>query len=195
MAKRRARKAHSRRSVKRTVKRTKRVVKKVLKAVKKAKEKLPRVPSTPVTKYLMEHGVAFNPLPHSRAAYTSEEIARERHRSASTIVKCIVLTDGENSCIACVPGDRKVKAGLVRDVLGTGKLQFAGETLLRKLTGMPAGTTAPIGIRENLPVVVDKKLAEKGKVSISSGNPKFGLELSVSELIKLSAAKVAAISE
>ena len=188
-------KRHSKKGVKRTVKTAKKTVKKVLKAVNKVKEKLPKIPSTPVTRYLLEHGVAFSPLPHSRAAYTSEEIAKERHRPTSSIVKCIVLTDGENSCIACVPGDRKVKAGLVRDVLGTGKLQFAGESLLRKLTGMPAGTTAPIGIKQTLPVIVDKKLAAKGKVSISSGNPKFGLELSVGDLIKLAGAKIAAISE
>ena len=167
------------------------------KAAKKPamKAKPMKMPASIVIKALQKAKVPFEVLWHKKAAWTSDEIAKERKRPVASIVKCLVLTDGTDYVVACLPGNMRVDTPKVREVLGTGKLEFAHEKVLKKLTGMAPGTSSPIGMKTELPVIVDKGLAKRAKVSISSGNPKFGLELSGKDLVKLSKAKVAAISK
>jgi Cys-tRNA(Pro) deacylase len=167
------------------------------KAAKKPamKAKPMKMPASIVIKALQKAKVPFEVLWHKKAAWTSDEIAKERKRPVASIVKCLVLTDGTDYVVACLPGNMRVDTPKVREVLGTGKLEFAHEKILKKLTGMAPGTSSPIGMKTELPVIVDKGLAKRAKVSISSGNPKFGLELSGKDLVKLSKAKVAAISK
>ena len=168
----------------------------VRKPARKAKPAKPvKMPASPVIKALQKAKVPFEVLWHKKAAWTSDEIAKERKRHVASIVKCLVLTDGTDYVVACLPGNMRVDTPKVREVLGTGKLEFAHENILKKLTGMAPGTSSPIGMKTELPVIVDKALAKRAKVSISSGNPKFGLELSGKDLVKLSKAKVAAISK
>jgi Cys-tRNA(Pro) deacylase len=171
----------------------KKAAKKPARKVKLAKPM--KMPVSLVIKVLQEAKVPFEVLWHKKAAWTSDEIAKERKRPVASIVKCLVLTDGTDYVVACLPGNMRVDTPKVREVLGTGKLEFAHEKMLKKLTGMAPGTSSPIGMKTELPVIVDKGLAKRAKVSISGGNPKFGLELSGKDLVKLSKAKVAAISK
>ncbi len=159
------------------------------------KERQARLPKSPVVDALQELGAEFGIIRHGKAVYSAEDIAKARKRPISSVVKCILLTDGVSHVMACISGDRRVDCPKVREVFGTGKLEFADEKDIRKLTGMPPGTTGPIGMKEELPVVVDRKLAARAKVSISSGDPKFGIELKGADLVKLGRAKVADISK
>lgn len=154
-----------------------------------------KLPKSPVIEALQKADAEFGVIRHGKAVYSADEIAKARKRPASTIVKCILLTDGVSHVVACISGDRRVDAPKVREMLGTGKLEFSDEKDIKKMTGMPPGTTSPIGMKEELPVVIDKKLADRARVSISSGDPKFGIELKSADLAKLSRAKVANISK
>ena len=154
-----------------------------------------KLPRSPVIEALQKADVEFGIIRHGKAVYSAEDIAKARKRPVASIVKCILLTDGISHVVACISGDRKVDAPKVRETFGTGKLEFADEKDIKKLTGTPPGTISPIGMKTELPVVIDKKLAEKAKVSISSGDPKFGIELRGSDLVKLSRAKIANISK
>jgi Cys-tRNA(Pro)/Cys-tRNA(Cys) deacylase len=161
----------------------------------KRKARKPRFIS-PVTRALERAGIKYKILPHRRTVYTAAEIAAERKRPARQIVKCIVLSDNlGNIVLACLPGDKRLRVGLVRDIMGTGKLEFVPEKQLRALTGQPLGTTAPIALKTAMPIVIDRSLAREPKVSISSGNLKFGIELKTADLLRLTGARIAKISE
>ncbi len=161
--------------------------KKVLATTKKFKSS--------VTEFLEKHKVPFEVQPHKKDVWSAEDIAKQRKVSLSQVVKCLVLTDGTNHVVACVPGDRKVKAGLVKQIAGTGKLEFLHEKHLKKVTGHPLGTTSPVGLASKVPVIIDERLAKLKHVSISSGHKKFGIKVSTADLLKVSGAQVAKISE
>jgi Cys-tRNA(Pro) deacylase len=160
-----------------------------------AKEKPAKIPASPVTNFLKHHKIEFEILPHKKHVWAAEDVAKMRKRPLASVVKSIVLTDGKTSVVACVPGDRRIKARKVQKLLGTGKLEFADEKSLMKLTGHKLGTVAPIGLRKKLPVVLDKALLSRAKVNISAGKPGFGVELRTVNLAKLSLAKVADIKQ
>lgn len=168
----------------------------------KRRPKIPKVKRaakkfvSPVTRALDKAGIAYTVLPHKKVVYTAAEIAEQRGRPVSSIVKCIVLADSAgNRVMACVPGNRKVRPALVRDVMGTGKLEFVPEKELRAITGQPLGTTAPVALKTAIPIVIDTALAKLDKLSLSSGNLRFGIELATGDLLRLTGARVATISE
>jgi len=170
-------------------------VAKAKKAIKAAQKPVMKLPKSPVLAALQKAGVQFEVLHHGKDAYTCEDAARLRNRPIDTLVKCLVLTDGISNVIACVPGDKRINTSKVREIFGTGKLEFAHEEDLKKLTGMQAGAISPIGLKSDMPVVIDRQLAGAGKVNMSGGDPSFGVEIRSMDLVELSKAKVAEISK
>ncbi|MFH0830235.1 MAG: YbaK/EbsC family protein [Candidatus Aenigmatarchaeota archaeon] len=160
-----------------------------------AKKTVLKVPKSPVLAALQKAGIQFEVLHHGKDAYTCEDAARLRNRPLNTLVKSLILTDGVSFVMACVPGDMRIDAPKIREVFGTGKLEFAHEEDLKKLTGMQMGATAPVGMKKEIPVVIDSALLDRPKVNISGGSPAFGVEISSADLLRITKAKVAGISK
>lgn len=188
-------KRKARRRAARPKRRARRVLKrrKAKRRVKKAKPA--KVPASPVTDFLKRKKVEFEVLPQRKTAWKAKDIATSRERSIGSVVKCIVLTDGEHYCCACVPGNRRIKIKKVQRALGTDRLEFVRERDLKKITGHRPGTTAPIGLKKRMTVVFDRTLLNRAKVNISSGKPGFGVELRTAHLMKLADAVVADIKK
>ena len=168
----------------------------VKKAKKPAKaEKAAKVPASPVTNFLKHHKVEFEILPQKKHVWAAEDVAKQRNRPLASVVKCLLLTDGKVHVVACVPGDRRIKTRKVQKLLKTGKLEFAPEKALAKLTGHKLGTVAPIALKKKMLVVLDKAILARAKVNISAGKPGFGVELRSAHLAKLAGAKVADIKQ
>lgn len=187
--------SHVKHKVSRAAGKIKKVAHIKIKAAAKKVSAVTKKYKSAVTEFLEKHKVPFEVQPHKKNVWSAEDIARERKVSLSQVVKCLVLTDGTNHVVACVPGDRKVKAGLVKQIVGTGKLEFLHEKHLKKVTGHPLGTTSPVGLASKVPVIIDARLAKQKRLSISSGHKKFGIKISTADLLKASGARVAKISE
>ena len=57
------------------------------------------------------------------------------------------------------------------------------------------GAVAPIGLPDDLPILLDERIAECAKVNISSGDVTFGLELAAQDLFDLAGARFVPITE
>jgi len=195
MPKRTKRHSKMRKKVSRAARKVRKIAHKKISATKKKVSAAVLKYKSSVTEFLQKHKIPFEVQPHKKDVWAAEDIAKQRKVPLSQIVKCLVLTDGENHVVACVPGDRKVKAGLVKQIAGTGKLEFLHEKHLKKVTGHPLGTTSPVGLASKVPVIIDKHLAKLKHVSISSGHKKFGLRVATKDLLKVSGAQVGKISD
>lgn len=58
----------------------------------------------------------------------------------------------------------------VRRVLGVRKLSFASADATRDLTGMMIGGVTPFGLREDLRVLVDRRVTDKDRVVVGGGS-------------------------
>jgi Ala-tRNA(Pro) deacylase len=151
-----------------------------------------------ITDLLDARAVTYRLLPHESAVYTVEEAARQRDVVMEEMVKCILLREPNGRYVmACVRGDMRVDHRAVRAALGEGwrRLHFASAEEIETVTGSVQGAVAPIGLPDDLPILLDERIRECEKVNISSGEVTFGLELAAADLFEHSGARFAAIAE
>jgi Cys-tRNA(Pro)/Cys-tRNA(Cys) deacylase len=151
-----------------------------------------------ITELLDARGIAYRVLPHGAPVYTVEEAARQRDVVMEEMVKCILLRETHGRYVmTCVRGDMRVDHRAVRRALGPGwrRLHFAGTDEIEAVTGCVRGAVAPIGLPEDVALLMDERIAACEKVNISSGDVNFGLELAASDLFAVSEARFAQVAE
>jgi len=153
---------------------------------------------TRITDLLDRNSIPYRVLPHSEPVFTVEAAAQQRGAPVEEMVKSILLRDKNRRYVmACVLGNARLDPKAVRTHLPTGwkRLSFASSAEILAVTGCVQGAVAPLGLPEDIPVIFDEGIIFCEKVNISSGDPMAGLELDPRELIKISGAQLAPISE
>lgn len=139
---------------------------------------------TTVTTLLKQSGIPFEVKPHSQSVYTCEDAARERGCRVSQIVKCMIGKDGEGRLhVMLVPGDKKLKIKKARQVAGGIRIDLVTPAEMEAL-GLTAGAISPIQLIEYTKYFyIDRHILREEHVSISSGDPKAGVELRSEDLV------------
>jgi prolyl-tRNA editing enzyme YbaK/EbsC (Cys-tRNA(Pro) deacylase) len=154
--------------------------------------------TTKITKLLDFHAIPYRVLPHSEPVFTVEMAATQRGVVLEEMVKSILLRERKKHrfVMACVTGDSRLDPQAVRAHLpGEWKrLSFASAEEITAHTGYMKGSIAPLCLPDHIPVVFDDAIARCAKVNISSGDPLAGLELTTSDLIRLSNPIIALIA-
>lgn len=147
--------------------------------------------ASPVMQTLERAGVVFRLLPHKRIALTVALAAAERHVPEEEMVKCILLRDKAGRFVlAALTGATELDVQRIRSYAPeVSRLSFASPEEITRITGYPLGAVSPFSLGEQIPVVLDQSieaLALAGRpVNISSGDPRLGLELAATDLIRL----------
>jgi len=114
------------------------------------------------------------------------------------VYKTIVATRrgrGKN-ILAVVPGTNEVDLKSLAKVLGEKKIILTTEREAENLTGLKAGGISPLALlNRGFQVVIDDSCQKHELIHISGGERGLNIRLPVSELIKLTRAKVAKISD
>ena len=156
-------------------------------------------PNTKITRLLDQQKIHYRILPHTEPVYTVEAAAAQRGVKKEEMVKSILLREKKQHryVMACVLGDERLNPQEVRAYLpGNWKrLSFASSDEISAVTGYVQGAVAPLCLPDEIPVVFDEAIAQCERISISSGDPMAGLEMDSGDLIRLSGAQLAPISE
>lgn len=158
----------------------------------------PKKVDTRVTQLLDARGISYRILPHNEPVFTVTAAAEQRGVNVEEMVKSILLRDkGRRYVMACVSGNERLDPKALRLHLeGDWKrLSFASVEEIRQVTGYVQGAVAPLGLPQEIPIVFDEAIAGHARVNISSGDPMAGLELNPVDLIRLSGAQLADITE
>ena len=153
---------------------------------------------TRITDLLDRHSIPYRVLPHSNPVFTVEAAAQQRGAPVEEMVKSILLRDKNRRYVmACVLGNARLDPKAVRAHLPAGwkRLSFASSAEILAVTRCVQGAVAPLGLPEDVPVIFDEGITLCKKVNISSGDPMAGLELDPRELVSISGAQLAQISE
>ena len=114
--------------------------------------------------------------------------------SSEQIIKTIALVDPHGEVvIAIASGTAKIDRGLVADAAGSAKLSLASPERVLTDTGYPAGGVAPIGLRGNVPTVIDNAVTELDVVYGGAGSEEALLRIRVSDLLMATGAIIAPI--
>jgi prolyl-tRNA editing enzyme YbaK/EbsC (Cys-tRNA(Pro) deacylase) len=152
---------------------------------------------TPIMDLLDREGVAYRRLPHAEPVFTVETAARTRGVRVEEMVKSILLRDKAGRYVmGCVTGNAQIDPQAVRALLPPEwkRLSFATADEIRAVTGCVQGAVAPLNLPPDTAVVFDEAIGRCNKVSISSGDPRLGLELDPRDLARVARARVGRIA-
>jgi prolyl-tRNA editing enzyme YbaK/EbsC (Cys-tRNA(Pro) deacylase) len=140
---------------------------------------------------LEDNHIPHKILPHDEPVFTIETASRQRDVVTETMVKSILLRESRKQdpryAMGCVPGHLQVHPQAVRAALPAEwrRLTFASSEEITAVTTYIMGAVAPLCLPPEFPVVFDETLTRLDTVSISGGDPEYGIELMAADLISL----------
>jgi Cys-tRNA(Pro)/Cys-tRNA(Cys) deacylase len=116
-------------------------------------------------------------------------VAEAVGRPAAQLFKTLVASVDGNLAVFVVPADRQL------DLRKAGKrVELADKAAAERATGYVVGGISPLGQRKRLPASVDESMLEWETVLVSAGRRGLQIELAPADLIRLTGAKVAALT-
>lgn len=120
-------------------------------------------------RYLDGCGIRYSHSTHS-PAQTALGVADAERMPAHELAKTVVYFGDTGYGMAVVPADDLVDLGEVGRLLGLSFIRLASEIELRELfPDCELGAMAPVGTFHNLPVVVDRQIAQTEFIAFTAG--------------------------
>lgn len=139
-------------------------------------------------------GIAYTIHRHGRVSSLAEAAAALGVDPAG-VVKTLVVRRGEDDyLLVLVPGDRTISWPKLRAVLGVQRLSMPDAAVAQQVTGYERGTITPFGTLRPWPVIADSRVPG-GPVSIGAGAHGVGATVDGSELVRVTDAQVADVTE
>jgi len=126
------------------------------------------------------------------------ETAQLLNVEPDSIFKTIVVTRDrpKKSLLVVIPGTLNVDLKLLAIALGEKKVYLPTEREAEQLTGLQAGGISPLAlINKGFQVVIDFSAEKYTAIHISGGQRGLNIKLPVADLIKLTNARLAAVSK
>lgn len=119
--------------------------------------------------YLRENHVWFE-AQHHRAAYTAQEVAASEHVPGQQVAKVVIAIADDALVMVVLPANRRADLVKLRAALGARSLRLADEhDFARRFSDCELGTMPPFGNLYDLPVYVDRMLAEDETIVFQAG--------------------------
>src|SRR5215204_1472527 len=143
-----------------------------------------------------------------KISYTAYELPVEKHSALETaqllnvepasVFKTIVVTRDKlrKPLLVVVPGPSSVDLKLLAAALGEKKVYLPTEREAEQLTGLQAGGISPLAlIHKGFQIVIDNSAQNYTAIHVSGGQRGLNIKLPVTDLIKLTNARLAAVSK
>lgn len=141
---------------------------------------------------LDELGIPYNlqELPHSTK--TAGEAAQAVQSSVGQIVKSLVFLTAENQpFLILTSGSNQVDEEHVS--LSLGKIHFASPEIVRQYTGFSIGGVSPFGLKNQIPIYIDRDLLDYSQVWSAAGSSHAVVRISSQDLVEATNGKVISV--
>lgn len=156
------------------------------------------VPINNVTRLLDSRKISYTVFETPADKLGALEAAQFLKVSPDVVFKTIVVTrdKGKKPILALIPGSRTVDLKLLAVFLGEKKVHLPAEREAEQLTGLQAGGISPLAlINKGFQVVIDALARTHPEIHISGGQRGLNIRLHVADLIKITNARIASISQ
>lgn len=154
-------------------------------------------PVNNITRLLDSRRVSYAAFETPAEKLGALETARFLNVPPQVVFKTIVVTRDKpkKPVLAVIPGPSSVDLKLLAAFLGEKKVHLPTEREAEQLTGLQAGGISPLGlINKGFQVVVDSTAQALAEIHVSGGQRGINIRLPVSDLVKLTNARLAPIS-
>ncbi len=129
------------------------------------------------------------------SAKTAKDAAASLKCDVGAIVKSL-LFKAENEFLIClVAGDNRCSLNKLKKILNKKDVSMASADEVKIYTGFSIGGVSPVGHIKQLNILIDKTLSRFNNIFAAAGHPNCVFKISYKELIKISKASEAELSE
>lgn len=108
------------------------------------------------------------------------------------IFKSILFQARSGDCVLVVAcGRARIDTRPVESLTGLERLRLAPPDVVLAVTGYPAGGTPPVGLRQRVPVIVDRRVTEQGWGYAGGGRLELMVRIVAADIVRLGEARVA----
>ena len=126
--------------------------------------------STRAIAWLRQQKMDFRVVTYEHQAKGAAFAAQATGFSLAQTIKTLVVDLGGNAYgLALMPGDRRLSVKKLARAMGVKKAVLADGPVAERLTGYHVGGISPFGIRQRLPVIMEKSLMAHHQVMINGG--------------------------
>jgi prolyl-tRNA editing enzyme YbaK/EbsC (Cys-tRNA(Pro) deacylase) len=149
-----------------------------------------------ITGFLDGAGIPYELVEHEQVMSAAAE-ARVAHVPPDQVAKTVVLHDGSVYVIAAISAADRLDLSKLRDLLGaTGQLRLASEDeIARDFPLLEVGAVPPFGPMLPAAEVIDSALVEHERILCPAGDHRHSVLLDPRDIVRITAAKTADISE
>jgi Cys-tRNA(Pro)/Cys-tRNA(Cys) deacylase len=152
---------------------------------------------TPAIRLLEREKVPFtrHPYEHDADAESFGEEAAAKLRVPPERVFKTLVCDAGGLVLVLVPSSARLNLKALARAMGVKKADLADPAKAEKATGYVVGGISPLGGRKRLPALADESLMSHETVFVSAGQRGLQVELAPADLVRLTGAQVAALTE
>ncbi len=147
-----------------------------------------------VRAYLDAHGLAEGLFEFEQSTKTAQQAADVMGCELGQIVKSLVFVVGDQPVVALVPGDRRGNSEALSGLFGGAAVRLADAEMVRSATGYAIGGVSPFDLPSDLPVIADASFSRFEVVYPAAGTPASMVRMQLTDLLRLSDARVADIA-
>ncbi len=152
---------------------------------------------TPATAALIASGIAFTPhsYPHDPANRSfGTEAAEALGLEPQRVFKTLLADADGRLVVAIVPVSGRLDLGALAAAVGAKRASMADPALAERKSGYVLGGISPIGLKTRLLTVLDETAELFDTVFVSGGRRGLDIELTPADLVRVTAAAIAAIA-
>jgi Cys-tRNA(Pro) deacylase len=146
-----------------------------------------KVPVTPAIRHLRRDKVDFTPHLYAYEERGGTSVAsRELGVPEEKLIKTLIMEDEKgNPVIVLMTGNHEVSTKNLARSIGVKSISPCKPEIAQKHTGYQVGGTSPFGTRKNMPVYMDRTIADQTEIYINGGKRGFLVAFATSELVRV----------
>ena len=146
-----------------------------------------KTPSTPATRLLRQHGVAYTEHPYRYEERGGTRVsARELGVDEHAVVKTLVMEDEAGApLVVLMHGDREVSTKALARQLGRREIRICKPEVANRHSGYQVGGTSPLGTRKPMPVYLERTILDLPTIYVNGGSRGFLVGLAPRDLAAL----------
>ena len=130
-----------------------------------------------------------------KSARTAKDAATALGCEVGVIVKSLLLRADSGFILCLVSGDKKCSLNKIKKLTGKKDVCMANADDVKKQTGFTIGGVSPVGLTNNLEIMIDDKLNRFQDIFAAAGHPNAVFKINFKNLIEITNGKVMDVSE
>jgi Cys-tRNA(Pro) deacylase len=146
-----------------------------------------RHPVTNAVRVLREHEVAFTHHPYEYEERGGTTVsARELGVPEHSVIKTLVMEDDERRpLVVLMHGDREVSTKALARILRVKSVAPCAPAVANRHSGYQVGGTSPFGTRHQMPIFMERAIADLPRVYINGGRRGYLVGMTPADVIRV----------